>query len=100
MMTSRNSRKFRRLVLEREQNPWDEQKLTRDELCTILTQVETYLNSRPLYTLSYDPTDLLLTSLTPVHFLIGDILPVPSEPDLTNMSQNKLNILQLFWQAC
>lgn len=55
--------------------------LTFEELSTILTRVEACLNSRPITTLSSDPSDL--SPLTPAHFIIGDsLLAVPerSEP--------------------
>lgn len=53
-----------------------EQRLTYEELYTVLTKKEACLNSRPLHPLSSDPNDL--TPLTPGHFLIGDsIMALP-----------------------
>lgn len=49
-----------------------ETKLTFDQFYTILTQVETCLNSRSLTPLSNHPNDL--QALTPGHFLIGEAL--------------------------
>lgn len=43
--------------------------LTYEELYTVLAQIESILNSRPLTPLSSNPLDL--TALTPSHFLIG-----------------------------
>ncbi|XP_043263201.1 uncharacterized protein LOC122403641 [Colletes gigas] len=78
-------------------------KLTYEELYTLLTQVEACLNSRPLYPLSDDPTDL--SPLTPGHFLIGDTLNALPGPDIRHIPENRLNryqhiqrMLQHFWQ--
>lgn len=53
-------------------------RLTYEELSTLLTRIESCLNSRPLCPLSADLEDL--TALTPGHFLIGDSLLSPPEP--------------------
>jgi len=55
------------------------QRLTGEELTTLLTQIEATLNSRPLCPLSNDPTDL--EALTPSHFLTLE--PSTSLPDPT-----------------
>ena len=77
-------------------------RFTFEELYTILTQIESSLNSRPLTELSNDPNDIC--ALTPGHFLIGGPLNSLPEEDLLNMSVN-LNkrwdiikrISQQFW---
>ncbi|XP_029054961.2 uncharacterized protein LOC114882244 [Osmia bicornis bicornis] len=80
-----------------------DQKLTFEELYTLLTQVESCLNSRPLSPLSSDPTDL--SPLTPGHFLIGTALNALPAQDLRDVQTNRLNryqliqqMLQHFWQ--
>lgn len=60
----------------------DGNRLTYEELATLLTRIEACLNSRPLCPLSADPEDL--TALTPGHFLIGDSLLSPPEPVSAN----------------
>ncbi|XP_076284701.1 uncharacterized protein LOC143211125 [Lasioglossum baleicum] len=78
-------------------------KLTYEELYTLLTQIESCMNSRPLCPLSDDPTDL--NPLTPGHFLIGDSLTALPHPDLQHINVNRLNryqhiqqMLQHFWK--
>lgn len=48
-----------------------------EDLCTLLVQVESCMNSRPLTPMSDDPSDL--EPLTPGHFLIG--APLEQLPD-------------------
>ncbi|CAI6357820.1 unnamed protein product [Macrosiphum euphorbiae] len=64
-------------------------RLTYDELYTVLTQIECCLNSRPLIPISEDPTDLNV--LTPAHFLIGSSLRALPEPDVRDISINRLS---------
>lgn len=66
--------------------------LTFEALYTVLCEIETILNSRPLTPLNYDPNDLKY--LTPGHFLVGDILSGVPCRDLTDSNQNRL----LHWQ--
>lgn len=80
-----------------------EQKLTFEEYATILAQVETCLNSRPLTKLSDDPNDL--TSLTPSHFLVGEANALFPGDRLIDIKSNRLGrwellqqIMQMFWK--
>lgn len=78
--------------------------LTYEQLITLLTQIESILNSRPLHPLTDDPADI--QALTPAHFLIGEpmILPPPFEtPKQTNSTGVKLwkerqAIIKVIWQ--
>jgi hypothetical protein len=67
--------------------------LTHDELTTLLTQIEACVNSRPLCSLSDDPNDPSI--LTPGHFLIGSPLMSLPDPDVTELSLNRLSRWQL-----
>jgi hypothetical protein len=71
-------------------------KLTFEELATLLTQIEAVLNSRPLTPESTDPSDL--RALTPGHFLIGKPITSIPEPDLTHISTTRLGRWQLMQQ--
>jgi len=65
---------FRRVV--------GDQILTRDDMCTLLSEVGACLNSTPLYPTSNDPSDLNV--ITPGHFLVGESLvglPEPGEDE-------------------
>ncbi|CAK9799142.1 hypothetical protein ANTPLA_LOCUS1909 [Anthophora plagiata] len=80
-----------------------EQRLTYEELYTLLTQIESCLNSRPLSPSSSDPHDL--NPLTPGHFLIGTAPCALPDQDVTDVKLNRLNRYQLvqqmfqhFWQ--
>lgn len=75
-----------------------EQKLTYEELTTILTQIEACLNSRPLCTISEDPEDL--NYLTPSHFLSsGPILTIyETERDERTRWQLTQRIFQDIWR--
>lgn len=77
--------------------------LNYEQLYTLLVQIEAILNSRPLCPLSSDPNDLY--SLTPGHFIIGDAMTAPLEPDLQHLTINKLSnwqhislLRQHFWK--
>ncbi|XP_076664989.1 uncharacterized protein LOC143367249 [Andrena cerasifolii] len=74
-----------------------EQRMTFEELYTMLTQIEACLNSRPLHPLSCDPNDL--TPLTRGHFLIGDALTKTPQHDLLACRQNQFNRYQLIQQV-
>jgi hypothetical protein len=73
-----------------------------EELCTILTQIEACLNSRPLTALSSDPSDH--RALTPNHFRIGGSSQPSPEPDVTDVPDQRLKkwmllqkLIQGFW---
>lgn len=73
-----------------------------EEMYTLLTQIESCLNSRPLTPLSNDPDDFL--PLTPAHFLIGDSLACTPQIDVLDTKVNRLTryhylqqLLQQFW---
>lgn len=76
--------------------------LSYEEFITLLTQVESILNSRPLTPLTDDPNDL--QCLTPGHFLIGEpLLAVPEsiEPDICSNHVSRYRhlkiLIQRFW---
>lgn len=67
--------------------------LTYEEMNTLLIQIESILNSRPLCPLSSDPSDLSV--LTPGHFLtLAPLTTIPT-PDYTDAPINRLNRWQL-----
>ena len=76
--------------------------LTFENLYTVITQIESILNSRPLTPMSSDPNDL--EALTPSHFLIGRSLQAIPYPDLHDIPINRQThfqqlegIKQNFW---
>lgn len=78
-------------------------RLTYEEFLTIMVQVESLLNSRPLTPLSSDVDDLEI--LTPGHFLIGRPMTSIPEPNLLDIETNRLSlwgkitkIVQLVWK--
>nr|XP_012145743.1 PREDICTED: uncharacterized protein LOC105663128 [Megachile rotundata] len=73
-----------------------DQRLTFEELYTLLTQVESCLNSRPLSPMSSDPTDFC--PLTPGHFLIGTVPTSLPDRKLEDVKTNRLNRFQLLQQ--
>ncbi|XP_070165608.1 uncharacterized protein [Polyergus mexicanus] len=70
--------------------------LTYEELTTLLVQIETVLNSRPLCPLSDDPEDL--AALTPGHFIIGAAPTTIPEPSLSAVPLPSLSRWQLIQQ--
>ncbi len=71
-----------------------EVKLTYEELSTLLAQIESCLNSRPLASLVDD--DDGIEALTPGHFIIGR--PLTALPE-TNPSSRSISLLKR-WQLC
>ena len=76
--------------------------LTFEKLTTLLTQIESCLNSRPLCPLNSDPSDV--NALTPAHFLIGEPSVCVPEEDLLQMNIDRLSrwkvvekLKQHFW---
>ncbi|GBN80111.1 hypothetical protein AVEN_274764-1 [Araneus ventricosus] len=63
--------------------------LTLEEFLTIILEIESVLNSRPLTPLSTEFDNF--ETLSPGHFLIGRSLTSIVEPDLLNISENRLS---------
>jgi len=68
---------------------------TYEEICTLLTEIEACLNSRPLCALPNDPHT---PYLSPGHFLIGQPLTQLPEIDYTIVKLNRLSRWQSFQQ--
>ena len=66
------------------------------KLCTLLSEIEACLNSRPLCALSDDPSNP--TYLSPGHFLIGEPLTQLPAIDYTNVKMNRLSRWQMYQQ--
>ncbi|XP_038106708.1 uncharacterized protein LOC119766311 [Culex quinquefasciatus] len=64
--------------------------LNSEAFCTVLAQVESCLNSRPITPLSNDPNDM--QALTPGHFLIGRPLDALPGPDYSSVPENRLQM--------
>lgn len=65
--------------------------LTFEEFYTLLTQIESVINSRPISPpLSSDPHDL--NPLTPAHFLSGRPLNIAPDNDYSLTADNRLSI--------
>ncbi|XP_036347963.1 uncharacterized protein LOC118757352 [Rhagoletis pomonella] len=72
-------------------------KFTFEEFTTLLIRIEAVLNSRPLSSMSQDPTDLL--ALTPGHFLRGaPLLSLPEPHSETLSLTNKWQKLKVIHQ--
>ncbi|XP_075163287.1 uncharacterized protein LOC142235924 [Haematobia irritans] len=76
--------------------------LTYEELSTLLAQIESCLNSRPLCPISSDPADS--NALTPAHFLIGEATNCIPDDDLLEINIDRLSrwkmverLKQNFW---
>lgn len=67
-------------------------KLTFEELATILVQVEAILNSRPLSPLSCEPNDL--SPLSPAHFLVGRSLVAAPDEIVFDVADNRFTRYQ------
>ncbi|KAL4135888.1 hypothetical protein QTP88_007470 [Uroleucon formosanum] len=61
---------------------------TYEEATTLLCGIEGVLNSRPMTPLSNDPSDY--QALTPAHFLIGGVITLPPESDVSTVSMSRL----------
>lgn len=77
--------------------------ITLEEFFTVLTQIESVLNSRPLFPISSSPNDY--DTLTPSHFLIGRAATCLPDPTLTDIRVNRLSryqhlqqLVQHFWK--
>jgi len=66
--------------------------LTFEEFYSLLVQIESILNSRPLSPMSSHPMDL--QSLTPAHFVTGGALTTIPCPDLTDVHETRLSRYQ------
>ncbi|XP_075157829.1 uncharacterized protein LOC142231095 [Haematobia irritans] len=77
--------------------------LSYEEFSTLLCEIESCLNSRPLCPLSSDPSDI--NALTPAHFLIGEPSTCIPEESLLDRNINRLSrwkkiemLKQHFWK--
>lgn len=66
--------------------------LTFEEMYTLIIQIESILNSRPLCPLTTDPSDP--TPLTPAHFLIGSTLMSLPEERTEDLRENTMSRYQ------
>lgn len=69
---------------------------TYEELLTILCQIESCLNSRPLCPISANTDDFKI--LTPGHFLVGRPLLARPQPGILDININRLNNWQRIYQ--
>lgn len=71
--------------------------LTYEEMATVLCQIESCLNSRPLCPISNDPNDFEI--LTPGHFLVGRPLLARPQPSVLEIPPNRLEQWQRIYQT-
>ncbi|XP_062550901.1 uncharacterized protein LOC134215806 [Armigeres subalbatus] len=78
--------------------------LPSEAMHTVLCQIESCLNLRPLTAVSEDPSDM--DFLTPGHFLVGSALQSIPEPGLSQIPKNRLSLwqeiqrrTQAFWKS-
>lgn len=64
-------------------------KYTFEEFQTLLSRIESCLNSRPLSPISQDPSDF--AALTPGHFLIGTPILAPVDPNFREAPTSLVN---------
>lgn len=76
---------------------------TFEEATTLLCGIEGVLNSRPMTPLSNDPSDH--QALTPAHFLIGGVITLPPDSDVSTIPMSRLkrftmvqSYIQQFWE--
>ncbi|XP_058809943.1 uncharacterized protein LOC131675115 [Phymastichus coffea] len=74
-----------------------DQKLTYEQLETLLKEIAVVLNSRPLYAISADPNDSL--AITPAHFLIGRSFNFLLDQNYVSVPDNRLTSYQLVSKA-
>ncbi|XP_063981078.1 uncharacterized protein LOC135164551 [Diachasmimorpha longicaudata] len=72
-------------------------KLTYDQLNTLLIEIESILNSRPLCALSADPNDPI--AITPAHLLIGRPFNQLPERSSSSVAVNRLSIYNFITKA-
>lgn len=67
-------------------------KLSFEDMATVLSQIESVMNSRPLLPVTDDPNDLDV--LTPAHFLIGTTATALPDPDVSKVPASRLTHYQ------
>ncbi|XP_055591123.1 uncharacterized protein LOC129743175 [Uranotaenia lowii] len=67
-----------------------------EDMATVLAEIESIMNSRPLLPITDDPEDLDI--LTPSHFLIGTTATALPDPDVSTVPVNRLTHYQQLQQ--